>query len=99
MTCRLHGLPLIEKDGTFFHDEWCTLNFAENSSPLPRHELRWNFTALFETENALFQQFTHRVFNHCINELDTFIPTSLLIDFEHFDWKQWLDTHELKTED
>lgn len=90
MTCRLHGIPLVDVSGEVFHDEWCTLNFRDGD-PVENMELRWNFASCFETEHALFQQFTHGLFKQCINELDTFIPTALLIDFCRYDWKGWLE--------
>ena len=90
MTCRLHGLPNVDFSGEIFSEGWCTLNFpAEN--PLDRKELRWGFADCFNMEITLFQHFTYKLFNQCINELDTFIPMALLIDFEGFDWKAWWD--------
>jgi Fe-S-cluster containining protein len=88
MTCRLHGLPLVDVSGEVMHDEWCTLNF-DGEDPLKREELRWEFTRLFRDELGLFQQFTERLIGAPINELDTFIPTALLIDFARFDWRRW----------
>jgi hypothetical protein len=88
MTCRLHGLPLVDLSGELLHDEWCTLNFI-GENPLLLEGLRWEFTRLFKDELQLFRQFTHKLFNRCVNELDTFIPTALLIDFKGFDWERW----------
>lgn len=88
MTCRLHGIPNIDLSGEVFFDEWCTLNFL-GMNPLERKELRWGFADCFQIEISLFRQFTYKLFNQYINELDTFIPTALLIDFEGFDWKLW----------
>jgi len=88
MTCRLHGLPNVDLSGEVFSEGWCTLNFS-GENPLDRKELRWGFADCFETELALFQHFTYKLFKQCINELDTFIPMALLIDFEGFDWKAW----------
>jgi Fe-S-cluster containining protein len=88
MTCRLHGIPLVDISGEVFHDEWCTMNFA-GESPLEERELYWEFSACFQTEIALFQQFTHKLFNQCVNELDTFIPLSLLMDYSGHDWERW----------
>lgn len=93
MTCRLHGLPLIDDSGELFHDEWCTLNF-EGCDPLPLSAgLKWRFNHHFQEELLLFQDFTRHLFNHSFNELDTFIPTALLIDFDKFDWKRWAKYH------
>jgi Fe-S-cluster containining protein len=88
MTCRLHGIPLVDVSGEVFHDECCSLNF-QGGNPLSHSELYWNFSTCFQTESALFSQFTHALFNQCINELDTFIPVSLLMDYDRFDWKDW----------
>lgn len=88
MTCRLHGMPLVDVSGEVFHDEWCTKNFA-GENPLAESGLYWNFSTCFETEIAIFRQFTFKLFNRCVNELDTFIPLSLLVDYGKFDWKEW----------
>jgi len=88
MTCRLHGIPLVDLSGEFFHDEWCTCNFKDED-PLERHDLRWEFRDLFKTELSLFQEFTGALLNQKINELDTLIPLAALIDFDGFDWKSW----------
>ncbi len=89
MTCRLHGLPLVDVSGEVMHDEWCTLNF-EGEDPLRWEELRWEFNRVFREELELFRRFTERLFGVPINELDTFIPTALLIDFAGFDWQGWM---------
>jgi Fe-S-cluster containining protein len=92
MTCRLHGIPHIDLSGEVFFDEWCTLNFL-GMNPLENKELRWGFADCFQIEQTLFRQFTYKLFNQYINELDTFIPMALLIDFEGFDWKLWRDVN------
>lgn len=88
MTCRLHGIPLVDISGDFFHDEWCTCNF-KSEDPLENHTLRWNFRELFQDELFIFQDFTSVLLNHRINELDTLIPLAVLIDFDGFDWEGW----------
>ncbi len=88
MTCRLHGLPLVDISGEIMHDEWCTLNFVKKD-PLKREELRWEFDRLFRDELRLFRLFTAKLFGFPVSELDTFIPTALLIDFAGFDWHRW----------
>jgi Fe-S-cluster containining protein len=88
MTCRLHGLPLVDISGEVLHDEWCTLNFT-GSNPLGLKDLRWEFNVLFREELLIFRDLTFKLFKHRVNELDTFIPTALLIDFEHFPWRKW----------
>ncbi len=80
MTCRLHGLPHIDLTQEVFENDFCTLNFT-SADPFALPELRWEFRRLFERELALFQRFTHALFGAPRNELDTFIPTALLIDF------------------
>jgi Fe-S-cluster containining protein len=88
MTCRLHGIPLVDVSGEVFHDEWCTMNF-KGGNPLSNSELYWSFSTCFQTEITLFNQFTHAILNRCVNEIDTFIPLSLLVDYGRFDWKSW----------
>jgi Fe-S-cluster containining protein len=88
MTCRLHGLPLVDFSGEVLHDEWCTLNF-KGRNPLELKELRWEFNDLFRKELLIFRELTERLMNKPFNELDTFIPTALLIDFAGYDWPKW----------
>ncbi|MGA2152458.1 MAG: YkgJ family cysteine cluster protein [Geobacteraceae bacterium] len=88
MTCRLHGLPLVDISGEVLHDEWCTLNFT-GSNPLGLKDLRWEFNVLFREEQLIFRDLTFKLFKHKVNELDTFIPTALLTDFERFPWRKW----------
>jgi Fe-S-cluster containining protein len=89
MTCRLHGLPLVDISGEVLHDEWCTRNFA-CINPLELRRLRWHFTRLFRDELQIFRTFTGAIFKQTFNELDTFIPTALLVDYQNFDWHSWL---------
>jgi Fe-S-cluster containining protein len=88
MTCRLHGIPLVDVSGEVFHDEWCSMNF-QGGNPLSDGNLHWNFSICFQTELSLFQEFTYILFNQYISELDTFIPASLFMDYGRFDWKGW----------
>jgi hypothetical protein len=48
------------------------------------------FDAMFRQEVALFRNFTGELLKRRMSELDTFIPTALLIEFESFDWQGWL---------
>ncbi|MDY0268551.1 YkgJ family cysteine cluster protein [Trichloromonas sp.] len=80
MTCRLHGLPNIDRSGESFSDTWCTLNFTA-VDPLALPELRWNFRRAFEAELNLFGEFTYSLLGAPRKELDTFIPLALLMDF------------------
>jgi Fe-S-cluster containining protein len=95
MTCRLHGLPLVDFSGEVLHDEWCTLNFA-GRNPLVLQDLRWEFNDLFRSELLIFREFTEKLLNKPFNELDTFIPTALLIDFAGFDWIKWMKRKGVK---
>jgi Fe-S-cluster containining protein len=81
MTCRLHGLPNIDLSGESFSDACCTLNFAD-ADPLSLPELRWIFRRTFEAEMHLFGEFTTCLLGAPCNELDTFIPLALLMDWE-----------------
>ena len=88
MTCRLHGIPLVDHSGEVMYDGWCTLNFAERD-PLVMTELRWRFQSHFEEELSLFRAFTDELLGERVSELDTFIPLALLQDFKGFDWRGW----------
>jgi len=88
LTCRLHGLPNIDLSCESFSDDWCTLNFVGHD-PLSLEELRGPFRERFEAEIELFRCYTDRLLGEPVNELDTFIPTALLIDFSKFDWPEW----------
>jgi Fe-S-cluster containining protein len=94
MTCRLHGLPLIDRSGEVMHDEWCTRNFL-GQEPLDMVDLKWEFNSLFREELGLFRGFTYELFQQSINELDTFVPTALLIDFGTYRWHRWLSDNPL----
>ncbi len=89
MTCRLHGLPLVDQDGTVMHDEWCTLNFP-NCSPLELDGVRAEFTRMFREEVALFRRLESVILKKRFRELDTFIPLALLVDYEGFGWEKWV---------
>lgn len=88
MTCRLHGIPLVDTAGEVMHEEWCTMNFTD-VDPLELPGLAAPFDRIFREEVALFRDFTGRLLGQRVSELDTFIPTAVLIDFEGFDWKRW----------
>jgi Fe-S-cluster containining protein len=88
MTCRLHGLPLVDVNGEVLHDEWCTENFATRD-PLALAALQGPFIALFREEVRLGRLFTAELLGAPLGELDTFIPTALLLDFASFDWRGW----------
>ncbi len=85
MVCRLHGLPHIDISGEVFDETWCTLNFSA-TDPLTRRDLRWEFRRVFGQEIDLFRQFARQCTGAPHDELDTFIPTALLIDFSRAEW-------------
>lgn len=85
MTCRLHGIPLVDTGGEIMHDEWCTMNFTD-ADPLQMDGLRAPFDEMLHEEVALFREFTTALVGRRLSELDTLIPTALLIDFENCDW-------------
>lgn len=91
MTCRLHGLPNIDLSGESFSDAWCTLNFV-HGEPLSLPELRWAFRDRFTEEIELLRRFSRNLVGEPVSELDTFIPTALLIDFTSADWPAWWRT-------
>lgn len=88
MTCRLHGLPMVDISGEVMHDEWCTRNFI-GGNPLKMAGLRWEFNTLFREELLIFRELTFKLFKERLNELDTFIPTALLMNYARFPWRKW----------
>ncbi|TYO98708.1 putative zinc- or iron-chelating protein [Geothermobacter ehrlichii] len=82
MTCRLHGLPAIDLDGTDFGSAVCSRNWLSEN-----FDLRYPYRALFRRENALLRQFALQLTGRPFRELDTFIPLAVLIDFEAIDWR------------
>nr|WP_041974405.1 YkgJ family cysteine cluster protein [Geobacter sp. OR-1] len=88
MTCRLHGLPLVDPDGSLLHDEWCTMNFLD-SDPTLLTGLRADFTRMFREEVTLFRELERLLLKKGFKELDTFIPLALLVDYENFDWTRF----------
>jgi len=93
MTCRLHGIPLIDTTGELMHDDWCTMNFVD-VDPVELDGITAPFDAMFRQEVSLFRDFTGELLKKRMSELDTFIPTALLIEFESFDWQSWLRDFE-----
>lgn len=90
MTCRLHGLPLVDRSGEIVHDEWCTHNLPGlDPSRLP--QIRGDFLSWFRREAVLLAGYTERAMGRPFRELDTFIPLAPLVSLETFDWKGWLD--------
>lgn len=88
MTCRLHGLPLVDISGEIMHDEWCTENFTDEN-PLTLPGLSAPFTDIFREEVALGRDFTGHILGEVVYELDTFIPLALLVEYGEFNWQEW----------
>lgn len=88
LTCRLHGLPLIDTGGEILDDIWCTENFRARD-PLSLPELRGPFAELFHEEGRLARLFTNQLLGSTPSELDTLIPMALLFDLTQFDWHGW----------
>lgn len=87
MTCRLHGLPNIDLSGEVFSADFCTLNFT-TADPLTRPELRAPFREIFAREFDLLGHLAETLLGHHSLELDTFIPSALLIDFSATRWRK-----------
>ena len=96
MTCRLHGLPLIDISGEVMENEWCTKNFTDND-PLKIKNLRGEFNRLLQKEAALGRYFNEELLGRTVCELDTFIPTALLLSYKEFDWLKWLAENPFRT--
>jgi Fe-S-cluster containining protein len=94
MTCRLHGIPMVDTDGEVMHDEWCTMNF-EGEDPLELEGLRAPWDEMLRLEVALFRDYTGELLKQRVSQLDTFIPTALLIDFDTHDWQSWFSSFEI----
>ncbi len=79
MTCRLHGLPLVDLSGELLDDSFCPLNFAARD-PLTVAGLRGEFAELFRKETDLISRF-NSLFNALPTaQMDTLIPAALLSD-------------------
>ncbi|MSN26228.1 MAG: YkgJ family cysteine cluster protein [Geobacter sp.] len=79
MTCRLNGIPLIDRSGEELFDEWCTLNFTEKD-PLLLDGLRFEFLELFAQELLMFQELIVKLAGARLSELDLFIPAAIVLD-------------------
>jgi Fe-S-cluster containining protein len=80
LTCRLYGLPHVDLSGEVFLDEWCPHSFADQDL-LAMTGLRWEFRRTFAEEGRLLRALAARLPLPIADDLDTFIPTALLIDF------------------
>lgn len=83
MTCRLNGIPQVDLSGESMSDEWCNLNFKD-MDPRNIPDLQFHFKDIFIQEQLLFRELTRRLLGRHFNELDTLIPTALLINFADF---------------
>jgi Fe-S-cluster containining protein len=88
LTCRLHGLPLIDRSGEVMEDAKCTLNFPLQD-PLTATGLRGDFEEIFRTETFLVAEFNDLLTGIPTAELDTLIPAALLFDFSTHDWRRY----------
>jgi Fe-S-cluster containining protein len=79
LTCRLHGLPLVDRSGEVMDDGWCPLNFPAQD-PLDAAGLRGGFAKLFRKETALLSLYNALAAGLPTAQLDTLIPAALLID-------------------
>lgn len=81
LTCRLYGLPHVDLSGEVFLDDWCPHTLA-GRDPLATGGLRWEFRRTFAEEGRLLRALAARLALPAGADLDTFIPTALLIDFD-----------------
>jgi len=84
MTCRLHGLPVIDPDGSDFTSAICDKNRIDPADSRLGHP----FTTLMEEENRLFRAICRQMTDRDWIELDTFIPMALLWDLDEIDWSK-----------
>ncbi|WP_348240453.1 hypothetical protein, partial [Salmonella enterica] len=71
MTCRLHGLPLIDISGEVMHDEWCTMNLVGCADPLALPGLAGEFDRILRDEVRLGRRFSKQLVGEVVHELDT----------------------------
>ncbi len=79
LTCRLHGLPLVDCSGEVFDEEWCSRNFV-GIDPLGMKELRGEFRRLFGEEVRLLRRLALQLTGRPPAELDTLIPCAVLVE-------------------
>ncbi|MCX7920128.1 MAG: YkgJ family cysteine cluster protein [bacterium] len=77
MTCRLHGIPLIDVKHGIYFDQWCELNFVGRKAE-SLTDIAYNFTELDKRELQLFVALTETVFAKPIYEIYLFIPAALV---------------------
>ncbi len=81
MTCRLHGLPLVDLTGEVMDDSFCSLNFPDQK-PHNLVGLRGAFQEQFLKETLLIAEFTELLTGKATAQLDTLIPAALLVEWE-----------------
>ena len=92
MTCRLHGLPNLDRSGEDFSTDLCTLHSGD-PHVLPDATLHWHFREAFSREIALLRDFTRQLAGTPTGEMDTFIPLALLADYQTVDWRGIFSQH------
>ena len=80
LTCRLHGLPLIDLSGEVMDESFCTLNFPDRD-PKELVDLRGAFQGEFSRETLLIAEFTELITGTATAQLDTLIPAALLMEW------------------
>ena len=88
MICRLHGLPHIDISGEDFSGVVCTLHRNPPEIVLREDVLRWEFRKVFAEEASLLREFVWTLTGGRYEELDTFIPLALLVDYRSVDWRK-----------
>ncbi|MDT8441943.1 MAG: YkgJ family cysteine cluster protein [Desulfuromonadales bacterium] len=83
MTCRLHGLPNIDRSGEDFSADLCTLHPGDPRR-LPPEILQAPFRKLFLREVQLLHRLTGQLTGLPTAEADTFIPLALLVVDDDF---------------
>jgi len=78
LTCRLYGLSHVDLSGEVFLDEWCSHSLGDRD-PLAMAGLRWEFRRTFAEEGRLLRAFAAQLGLPEIDDLDTCIPTALLL--------------------
>ncbi|MDO3377794.1 YkgJ family cysteine cluster protein [Geoalkalibacter halelectricus] len=79
-TCRLHGLPNVDRGGEIFQAQGCSLNFA-GARALEEAGLQWDFHAAFLAEARLYRSFAEALLGSPEVQADTFIAAVPFIDF------------------
>lgn len=96
MTCRLHGIPLIDIDGEVMDADGCSFNPALQDI-VSRPEMHFKFIRLFKKELSLFREFTWQLLKVRLSELDTLIPAAVLLHLDGDYWLKWSES--LKSKD